>query len=128
MTKEPVKTEQCREKHFVYILLLSNGHYYCGYTGDIEKRMRKHLSGKGSKCVRSFRPVMIRRVWRIYGSKGDALRAESFVKSLTRDGKEDILEHPSQLGRILRRGIDFTVRVKEIRRYESYSVLNILEG
>ena len=122
------KTEHLPEEHFVYVLLLANGHYYCGYTNDVVRRMRKHLAGKGSKCVRSFKPVMIKRVWRICGLKGDALTAESFVKRLTRTEKEVILGRPSVFGKQIRSRIDFAARIREIRKFADFPIVNILEG
>jgi len=128
MTRIKNKKSLAAEEHFVYVLLLANGHYYCGYTGDVERRMQKHLSGRGSKCVRSFKPVMIKRVWRIYGSKGDALRAESFIKKLSRDGKVAILENPSFFGKQMRRSINVASRVREICKYADHAIVKISGG
>jgi putative endonuclease len=128
MTRALEKTEHLSEEHFVYVLLLANGHYYCGYTNDVVRRMQKHLDGKGSKCVRSFKPVMIKRVWRICGLKGDALKAESFVKRLPRTEKERILAQPSVFGKQIRSRIDFASRIREIRKFADYPINKILEG
>ena len=39
--------------HYVYMVECWNGAYYTGYTIDLEKRMKKHKAGKGSKYVKS---------------------------------------------------------------------------
>lgn len=36
----------------VYLLECSDGSFYTGVTNDIEKRMKAHKEGKGSKYVR----------------------------------------------------------------------------
>ena len=128
MSETEIKKPLAQEVHFVYILLLSNGHYYCGYTNDVRQRIQKHLSGKGSKCVRSFKPVMIKRVWRIYGSRGDALKAESFVKKLSRAGKESIIGNPSSFGREIRRSIDFIARTREVRKFADNPIVDVFGG
>ena len=38
---------------YVYILECSDGSFYTGVTNDIEKRMKTHKSGKGSKYVKN---------------------------------------------------------------------------
>jgi putative endonuclease len=43
----------------VYILQLSNGNYYTGITNDLEKRLKTHAAGKGSKCVRANMPFIL---------------------------------------------------------------------
>ncbi|MBN9230555.1 MAG: hypothetical protein BGO90_10270 [Legionella sp. 40-6] len=83
--------------YWVYILLCENLSYYTGYTDDLEKRFQTHLSGKGSKYTRSFRPVAIAQSWKVTGDKAAAMRLERYIKSLTRAQKEVLIQNPEQL-------------------------------
>ncbi len=44
---------------FVYILRCRTGHLYTGITTNLERRLREHNSGFGSKFTRSRLPVTI---------------------------------------------------------------------
>jgi putative endonuclease len=41
---------------YVYLLQLSDGSLYTGYTKDLDNRLEQHKSGQGSKYVRSRLP------------------------------------------------------------------------
>ncbi|MEW5818330.1 MAG: GIY-YIG nuclease family protein [Spirochaetota bacterium] len=83
---------------WIYILELNNGHFYTGYTQDLAKRYEQHLNGTGrAKCTRSFKPLKIAGCWKLFGTKGDALRVEIFIKRQSRKKKESILLHPETL-------------------------------
>ncbi len=43
--------------NYAYILLCADGTYYCGWTNDLDRRLRAHNSGKGSRYTRTRRPV-----------------------------------------------------------------------
>ena len=66
---------------FVYILECSDGSYYTGVTNDVEKRMKIHKSGKGSKYVRTkgFRHLIATKACE---NKSDACKAEYWIKQL----------------------------------------------
>jgi putative endonuclease len=70
----------------VYLLECSDGSLYCGITNDLNARVCVHNSGKGSKYVRSRRPVKIAYA-KICENKSASLRREHFVKSLSRQDK-----------------------------------------
>ncbi|HNX58588.1 MAG TPA: GIY-YIG nuclease family protein [Spirochaetota bacterium] len=89
--------------YFVYILRLSNGSLYTGYTDDVLKRLRAHCSGKGSKVARSFPPRKIERVWKTE-SRSSALRLEAMIKRCSREEKERFVRKPSELIREAVRG------------------------
>lgn len=44
---------------YVYILECSDNTLYTGWTNDIEKRLKTHLSGKGAKYTRARLPVKL---------------------------------------------------------------------
>lgn len=71
---------------FVYILECCDGSYYTGVTNDIEARMKKHLSGKGSKYVfqKGFKKLLYSLPC---SSKSDACKKEYFIKGLPKSEK-----------------------------------------
>lgn len=84
--------------YWIYILECSNGHLYTGSTDDLAKRYSEHQDGtSGAKYTRSFRPVRIAQCWKLYGSRGTALRIEHFIKRLDRKRKMKLIEEPGQL-------------------------------
>lgn len=86
------------KEYYVYIIECSNGRLYTGYTVDIKKRFDEHLSGKrGAKFTRSFKPQKLAASWRICGERGEAMRVESFIKSMHRNDKLAISESPEML-------------------------------
>ena len=86
------------DKHYwVYILQCDNQSYYTGYTDNLEKRFQEHLSGKGSKYTRSFKPISIAQSWRIEGDKARAMQIERQIKKLSRNQKEHLILNPDAL-------------------------------
>jgi putative endonuclease len=83
--------------YWVYMLRLDNGSYYTGYTRDLEKRVRDHRRGRGSKITRSFAPVAVAACWRLRCGKSAAMRLEAWIKSRTRQVKQSLVEHPESL-------------------------------
>lgn len=72
--------------YYIYILLCSDKTLYTGIAKNIEKRLRDHREGKGSKYVRSRLPAKL-----IYSekhtSKSEALKRESQIKGWNRIDK-----------------------------------------
>lgn len=65
----------------VYMLKLSNGAFYTGITNDLEARLAKHRSGKGSKYVRSHLPLKLVYIVKV-SDKSAALKLEARIKKL----------------------------------------------
>lgn len=80
--------------YWVYILHCSNQSYYTGYTNNLEKRFQEHITGKGSKYTRSFKPLSIAQSWKINGDKSNAMRVERYIKTLSKDQKEQLILNP----------------------------------
>ena len=79
------------EKHFVYMILTQKGTLYCGYTDDVEKRFNEHLSGKGAKYTRAFKPVKVVYT-KEFSSKSEALKEEYRIKhKLSRKQKLELI-------------------------------------
>ena len=79
------------DSHYVYIILTEKGTLYCGYTTDVKRRFKEHLSGQGAKYTRTFKPVKI--VYsKKFNSKSEALKEEYRIKNrLTRKEKFDLI-------------------------------------
>lgn len=73
---------------FVYILECQDGSFYTGVTNDIDKRMKTHAEGKGSKYVRHKRFKKLLRV-KDCESRSDACKAECHIKTLQKWDKLD---------------------------------------
>ncbi len=86
------------KEYYVYIIECSNGRLYTGYTVDLEKRFNEHLSGRrGAKFTRAFKPREISASWKVSGVRGDAMRIEAFIKSLSKADKTAIASEPESL-------------------------------
>ena len=72
--------------HFVYILQSADGKYYVGYTTDLERRMKAHQSGRGSKFIRGFGFGKLL-YHETYATKSEALRREAELKTWPRAKK-----------------------------------------
>ncbi len=74
----------------LYILKCSDGSFYTGVTTDIDRRFREHDAGRASRFTRTRRPVVL-----VYqeacGSRSVALSRECAVKSMGRQGKEELV-------------------------------------
>lgn len=78
-------------KYYVYMLRTDKNTLYTGYTNDLEKRLKKHLSGKGAKYVRCFGSFEL-----VYTEEfptlSGALRREYEIKQMTKKRKEELIE------------------------------------
>ena len=74
----------------VYLLECRGGELYCGCTTDLDRRLKQHQTGNGSRYIRSRLPV------RLIAQKGgmghgEALRLEYSIKQLPKSQKCSIL-------------------------------------
>jgi len=70
----------------VYIVECSDGTLYTGISNDVDKRIRDHNSGIGSKYTKGRRPVKLLARWDC-ADKSDASKMEYRIKRLTREDK-----------------------------------------
>ena len=70
----------------VYILECNNGSFYTGVTNNVEARMKKHATGKGSKYVyrKGFKKLLRTKKCK---DKSDACKCEYAIKQLPRAKK-----------------------------------------
>ena len=65
--------------------------YYCGWTNDLEKRLKAHNSGKGAKYTRGRGPLEL--VYReCCESHSQALKREREIKALPREEKLRLID------------------------------------
>lgn len=74
----------------VYILKLSDGSMYTGYTKDLDNRLKLHAAGKGSKYVKSRLPLEL--VFsEDHKTRSDAMRRELQIKKFGRKKKLELI-------------------------------------
>ena len=79
---------------FVYILECYDESLYTGITNDLDKRMKVHKSGKGSKYVRAKRFKQILHAISVE-DKSSAAKMEYQIKQLERNDKITFfMKHP----------------------------------
>ncbi len=77
--------------NYTYILECADGTYYCGWTNDLEKRVRAHNEGTGSKYTRARLPVKL--VYHEeFDTKEEAMSREWHIKQLSRREKEKLIK------------------------------------
>jgi len=79
------------ENWCVYVLKCSNNAFYIGLTNNIERRLKEHEQGRGSKFVRSWRPFELVKTVSCKNA-GEARSLEYHLKKLTRNKKIEVLD------------------------------------
>ena len=77
---------------FTYLLECADGTLYCGWTNDLEKRVRAHNEGRGARYTRTRRPVRLV-WWEEHGSREEAMSREWHIKRMTRKEKERLIRN-----------------------------------
>lgn len=79
------------KKNYVYILRCADDTLYCGWTNDLDKRIKTHNEGKGAKYTRVRLPVTL-----VYFEEFDtpieAQKREYRIKQMTRQAKLRLIE------------------------------------
>ena len=83
------------KRYYVYLLRCADVTLYCGYTDDVQKRVKAHNDGKGAKYTKSRRPVDLVYVEE-YSSKSDALKRECAIKQMPRVQKLAMIQEKEQ--------------------------------
>jgi len=101
-----------REYYWVYILQVSGGKYYTGYTADLSQRYQQHLNGTAKcKYTTTFPPVKIEQCWKVFASRGTAMRVENLVKRKKRKEKEHLIENPSLLKKMILDKLSLDIKI-----------------
>ena len=77
-------------ENYTYILRCADGTYYCGWTNNLDRRLKAHNEGKGAKYTRSRRPVALV-YYEAFSTKEEAMRREYEIKQLPRKKNEELI-------------------------------------
>lgn len=82
----------------VYLVRCRDGSLYCGIAKNVLKRVHRHNTGHGAKYTRSRRPVTL--AWsELAGSQRNAMCAERWIKKLSKERKERLIEESQPLNK-----------------------------
>ena len=76
--------------NYTYIVECADGSFYCGWTNNLEKRLKAHNEGKGAKYTKPRLPVKLV-YFEEFDTKEEAMSREYHIKQLTRAGKERLI-------------------------------------
>ena len=76
--------------NYVYLLRCADGSLYCGWTTDLERRLKTHNVGRGAKYTRSRLPVELA-YSETYEDRHEALSREWHIKRMSRAEKEKLI-------------------------------------
>lgn len=79
------------DMNYVYLLECNDKTLYCGWTNDLEKRIKTHNDGKGAKYTRSRLPVTLV-YFEMYETSGEAQKRECQIKKLSRKEKLTLIK------------------------------------
>lgn len=66
---------------YIYILYSQNfNKYYIGQSEDPLRRIEEHNFGKFHKFTSDYRPLGLVAIFKIDGTRGDAMKIEKFIK------------------------------------------------
>lgn len=78
--------------YYLYMLRLSDNSLYCGITKDLDRRLREHEQGRGSKYVKGRLPLNL-----VYTEKHEnrrkAMQREMEIKKWSKKKKEKLVEN-----------------------------------
>ena len=96
--------------NYTYLLECADKTFYCGWTNDLEKRVRTHNMGRGAKYTKPRRPVVLV-YYEAFETKREAMSREAAIKRMTRKEKEALVRIQIRLRTILNQ--DITMKVKQ---------------
>ena len=70
----------------MYIVRCADGSLYTGSTNAVNRRLKEHNAGRGSKYTRARRPVSLAFL-ELAADRGTALKLEARIKKLSREEK-----------------------------------------
>ena len=76
--------------NYTYLLRCADGTLYCGWTNDLDKRVRAHNAGLGAKYTKPRRPVSLA-YFEEFSTKQEAMSREAAIKRLTRKEKDRLI-------------------------------------
>jgi putative endonuclease len=79
---------------YVYLLRCADGSLYCGWTSDIDRRLKAHSAGRASRYTASRLPVTLA-LAEPMPDRSAARREEARIKRLTRAQKLVLVQRGS---------------------------------
>lgn len=77
--------------YYCYLVECCDKTLYCGYTNNIDNRVKTHNSGKGAKYTQKRLPVRLV-YFEQFDTKSDAMRREYAIKQLSRSEKLKLIK------------------------------------
>lgn len=90
--------------NYTYILTCGDGTFYCGWTNDLDKRLKAHNAGKGAKYTRVRRPVVLS-YYEEFETKEEAMSREYAIKQLPRKKKEELLKKATLCDKLIHHNV-----------------------
>lgn len=85
--------------NYTYLLECADKTLYCGWTNDLEKRVKAHNSGHGARYTRPRRPVTLI-YFEEFETKSEAMRREAAIKKLSRKEKAELIKEKGTNGKL----------------------------
>jgi putative endonuclease len=80
---------------YCYLLECADGSFYCGWTTDVERRLKIHQRGKGARYTRMNGPVKLAYFEEVEDRKA-AMKREIAIKRLPHERKKRMAEEFSR--------------------------------
>lgn len=77
--------------NYTYLLECADKTLYCGWTNNLEKRVKAHNTGQGAKYTKPRRPVTLV-YYEEFATKEEAMRREAAIKKLSRKEKAALIK------------------------------------
>ncbi|MCI7795851.1 MAG: GIY-YIG nuclease family protein [Lachnospiraceae bacterium] len=90
--------------NYTYLVECADKTLYCGWTNDLEKRVKAHNAGNGARYTKTRRPVALV-YYEEFQTKEEAMRREAAIKKLTRKQKELLIKERDINGQAEKCGI-----------------------
>ena len=87
--------------NYTYLLKCADDTLYCGWTNQLDKRLKAHNDGKGAKYTKARRPVSLA-YYEIFETKEEAMRRRGRHKKAIQEGQAGAGGWQSAVVRILR--------------------------
>ena len=81
--------------NYTYIVECADGSLYCGWTNDLDKRIKDHNAGKGAKYTKTRLPVKLM-YFEEFDTKEEAMSREWHIKQLRREKKMELIAKMSK--------------------------------
>ena len=77
--------------YYCYLLECADGSYYCGWTTDLERRLKMHQRGRGARYTRMNAPVQLVYFEEVEDRRA-AMKRELVIKKLPHQDKRTMAE------------------------------------